>query len=231
MPRKLPVIVRPADLRYDQGEVLPSGAQYMRLETLESLRLHWSNVRDSRPYAGCGTGASQPSMFLGQHEWIFAPSREALVSAVTRWDELEIAPRWYDTWAEESEIHEQIEHRRVARRKQRIAEKRWSASDEISFILRNQNANKIAFCGFWRLANLPCGLTHFDWFSEQTKAPEERDLETEVVKTLLQRLTFEDWKRHSTQDDVAFFFGGEVDIEIAEWQRDRDEGRDPYEST
>ena len=84
---------------------------------------------------------------------------------------------------------------------------------------------------FWRLANLPCGLTHFDWFSEQTKVPEERDLEAEVVKTLLQRLTFEDWKRHSTQDDVAFFFGGEVDIEIAEWQRDRDEGRDPYEST
>lgn len=227
MPRKIPLIVRPAELRYDQGEVLPCGAQYMRLESPAALRQHWSSVRDLRPYASCGTGASSPAMFLDKHEWIFAPTREALVAAVTRWDELGITPRWYDSWAEESEVHEHLELRRVERRKRMISQKRWSAPDEISFILRSQNADRISFHGFWRLANLPCGLTHFDWFSEQAKVPEERDLQPQLVTMLLQRLTFADWKLHCTQDDVVFFCGGEVDREILQWQRERDEGRDP----
>ena len=45
----------------------------------------------------------------------------------------------------------------------------------------------------------------------------------------MQRLTFDDWKLHSTQDDVIFLCGIEVDADIADWQRERDEGRDPYE--
>lgn len=229
MPKKLPINVRPAELRYDHGEVLSSGAQFVRLESLEALRLHWSTVRDFRPFASCGTGAYQPAMFLGQHEWIFAPSQESLVSAVTRWDEIGIAPRWYDTWAEESEVHEEIERRRVKRRTTRIAAQRWSATDELSFILRSQNADRIAFRGFWRLSNLPCGLSHFEWFSEQAKVPLDRDLDVQAVKVLMQQLTFEDWQRHCSQDDVAFFRGNEVDQDIAEWQRERDEGREPYE--
>lgn len=229
MPRKLPIIVRPAELRYDQGEILPCGAQYMRFESPAALRQHWSSVRDLLPYASCGTGASNPAMFLGKHEWIFAPTREALVAAVTRWNELGITARWYDAWAEESEVHEHLERRRVERRKRMISQKRWSAPDEISFILRSQNAERIAFHGFWRLANLPCGLTHFDWFSEHAKAPEDCDLEIRRVTILLQRLTFADWKLHCTQDDVAFFCGGEVDREILQWQRERREGTDPHE--
>lgn len=230
MPRKLPLEVRPADLKYDHAEVLPGGAQYVRLESLAALRRHWAIVRDLRPYASCGTGASQPPMFLSSHEWIFAPTREALIAAVTRWDEFEITPRWCDAWSDESEIHEHLEHRRIERRQNKMLQKRWSASDEISFILRSQNADKISLKGFWRLANLPCGLTHFDWFSEQAKVPDDSGLSPEEVKILLQRLTFLDWKTHQTQDDVAFFCGGEVDIEIAEWQRDQDEGRPPYEN-
>ena len=229
MPKTLPVIVRPAELRYDQGEFHPCGAQFVKLESLDALRLHWSSVREVRPFASCGTGAYDPPMFLGNHEWIFAPSKEALVSAVTRWDELGITPRWYDTWAEESEVHEQIELRRGARRAKRIAEKRWSAPDEMAFILRSQNADQISMRGFWRLANLPCRLTHFDWFSEHAKVPQDRELDIEVVNVLMQRLTFDDWKLHSTQDDVIFLCGIEVDADIADWQRERDEGRDPYE--
>lgn len=108
MPQKLPLIVRPAALRYDQGESLPGGAQFMKFDRVDELEAYWARSKGERPYACCGTGATEPALFLDSREWIFAPTREALVAAVTRWEEFGILPRWYDLLAEEWEAHDEI---------------------------------------------------------------------------------------------------------------------------
>jgi hypothetical protein len=90
MPQKLPLIVRPAALRYDQGESLPGGAQFMKFDRVDELEAYWARSKGERPYACCGTGATEPALFLDSREWIFAPTREALVAAVTRWEEFGI---------------------------------------------------------------------------------------------------------------------------------------------
>lgn len=226
---KLPIVARPADLRYDHGESLPGGAQFARLDTLEALRSHWEMTRAERPYACCGTGANSPAYFLRPKEWVFAPTVEALVAAVTRWDEFGIAPRWYDAWSDESEVHDDFAARRAARRSRRIAEGRWSGPDEIAYRLRSEKEAEVLMRGHWRLANLPCGLTHFDWLSEHAKAPSDPALNVEEVAATFRRLTYVDWKDHQTQDDVFFMFDTNVDDEIAHWEGERESGRASYE--
>lgn len=225
MPTKLPVIARPADLRYDHGETLPGGAQFVRLDSVDALRDHWSEIRDERPYACCGTGADSPPLFLEPTEWIFAPTIDALVSAVTRWHEFGITPRWYDALSDESEVHDEIAQKRIDRRKRRIAEGRWSGADEIAFIARSEKEPATVLKGYWRIANLPCGLTHFDWFSEHARVPTNPELAVEVVSATMRHLTYEDWKRYQAQDGVAFLHSTEIDDDIAERQRERDKGR------
>lgn len=229
MPPRLPVIVRPSELRYDHGEVLSTGAHFMRMDTLDGLRQHWTDVRSTCPFVACGTGASHPPMFLERHEWVFAPTEIALIKAVTRWEELKISPRWYDSISEEVEIHEALEASRVARRGRLIKKKRWTESDEIAYSLRTQRAIDLTFKGYWRLTNLPCGLSHYDWFSEHARLPVDPSREHQAVEIELQQLTYQDWKKYRPLDDVQLFEGQEVDEDIEYWQRERDEGREPYE--
>ena len=133
MPQKLPLIVRPAALRYDQGESLPGGAQFVKFNQVDELAAYWARSKGERPYACCGTGATEPALFLDSREWIFAPTKEALVAAVTRWEEFGILPRWYDLLAEESEAHDEIEAKRSASRHRRVFNDQWSTADESAF--------------------------------------------------------------------------------------------------
>ncbi|MDE2454235.1 MAG: hypothetical protein KGL43_11645 [Burkholderiales bacterium] len=149
--------------------------------------------------------------------------------AVTRWDEFGITPRWHDAWSDESEVHDEFAERRAARRRRRIAQGRWSGPDETAFRLRREKEAEVLMRGHWRLANLPCGLTHFDWFSEHTRVPSDPALAVEEVAKVFRRLTYQDWKDHQSQDDVSFMFDSEVDEDINHWERERDAGHASYE--
>ena len=218
MPQKLPIIVRPAALRYDQGESLPGGALFMKFNQFDELEAFWASSKGERPYACCGTGATKPALFLDSREWIFAPTKEALVAAVTRWEEFGILPRWYDLLAEEWEAHNEIETKRLANRHRRIMNGRWSTADESAFIERSEELSKNASAGYWRVTRLPCGLSHFDWFSELAILPKDPDLDVDAVSLVMKRVTFDDWKLHQTQDSVQFLVGDEVDEDIAYWR-------------
>lgn len=225
MPQKLPLIVRPAALRYDQGEYLPGGAQFMKFDRVDELETYWAKSKGDRPYACCGTGASRPALFLDSREWIFAPTREALVAAVTRWDEFGIRPRWYDLLAEEWETHEDIEAKRLASRRRQVASDQWSAADESAFVERSEKLAASAYAGYWRITRLPCELSHFDWFSEQACLPIDPNLDIESVSLAMKRATFDDWKLHQTQDGVQFLVGREVDDDIAYWRSEKSPSR------
>lgn len=218
MPQKPPLIVRPAALSYDQGESLPGGAQFMKFNRVRDLEAYWAVSKGERPYACCGTGATEPALFLHRHEWIFAPTKEALVAAVTRWEEFGILPRWYDLFSEEWEAHDEIDAKRLASRHRRVMNQQWSAKDESAFNERTEKLGASASAGYWRITRLPCNLSHFDWFSEQANLPIDPDLEIDAVSMAMKRGTFDDWKLHQTQDGVQFLVGGEVDDDIAYWQ-------------
>jgi hypothetical protein len=229
MATKVTVLAVPSELRYDHDEILPGGAQFCRLGTLEHLKSYWQHQRINMRYACVGTGYQDPARFLETHEWIFSPSKEALVAAVVRWQEFRIAARWYDMMSDESPIRHHLQSRRVVRRDIRMALNTWSARDEAAYIANSQQGRGRGRHGFWRLANLPCALTHFDWFSEYARFPDDPELPKEHVEALLQRTTFDDWKAHQTLSDVEMLDTVGIDETIAYWERERAEGRDPYE--
>jgi hypothetical protein len=89
----------PSDFRYSPGEVLPGGAQFHILPTLDQLITFWKQQR-VLPYAVCSTSEDNDAenWFLEPHEWIFAPTPAAVIRAVLRWDRYEMRPVWHD-WA------------------------------------------------------------------------------------------------------------------------------------
>lgn len=230
MPSKnLPRIVRPAELQYDQWEVLAGGAQFARLDTLEELKQAWTELRRGKPFVCCGTGACNPTMFLRPHEWIFAPTKESLISAITRWDEFGILPIWYDSISVEGDIHDEIEASRVARRNRLIRVGRWGVADEAAFMARTSKSDELVVRGFWMLSNLPCQLSHYDWFSEHAEIPDDANLDRSAVDAMMRIITYDDWKKFRPLDDVMILEGEEVGGEIEHWECERAAGRDSYE--
>jgi hypothetical protein len=229
MATKVTVLAVPRELRYDHEEILHGGAQFCRFDTLEHLKSYWQRERTTMRYACVGTAFIEPARFLDPHEWIFSPSKEALVAAVVRWDEFRIAPRWYDMMSDELSVGLHLQRRRISQRDLRIALGTWSPQDEAAHVFNSQRGRGRGRQGFWRLDNLPCSLTHFDWFSEHAQFPNDPQLPKERAEVLLQRSTFDDWKNHQTLNDVEMLDGSGVDQDIAYWERERAAGRDPYE--
>jgi hypothetical protein len=229
MRTKATVVAVPYELMYDDKELLEGGAQFCRFETLSDIKAYWATKRGEMRYACVGTGYTIPARFLQPHDWVFSPSKEALVSAVARWEEFKIAVRWYDAMSDEHSVGMQLQQSRKSRRTLRIALGTWSPQDEAAYVSNSGQGGRTVRKGFWRLANLPCALTHFDWFSEHASMPVDPELPKDRVAALLKRLTFDDWKEHQTLHDVHVMDAAGVDAEIAYWERERAEGHDPYE--
>lgn len=229
LPTNLPRMLRPADLQYDQWEVLPSGAQFARLDTLDELRRAWAEMRGTKPYACCGTGACNPAMFLRSHEWVFAPTKNSLISAITRWDEFGISPSWYGSTSVEDDAHDDIEASRVARRNRLMKLGRWGIADEAAFRTRTSKSDELIVRGFWMLTNLPFGLSHYDWFSEHATIPDDANLNNAAVDSAMRIITYDDWKKYCPMDDVMIFEGEEVAGEVEYWECEQAAGRDSYE--
>lgn len=229
MATKVSVLALPSELRYDNGEILAGGAQFFRFDTLEHLKSYWASERAAMRYACVGTGFMVPARFLEPHEWIFSPSKEALVAAVARWNDFRIVPRWYDLMSDEMSVRHGLQRRRATHRILRMSLGTWAPQDEAAYASNSQQGRGLGRPGFWRLDNLPCGLTHFDWFSEHAHFPDDPELPRERVLVSLQRATFDDWKEQKQLNDVEMMDETGVDEDIAYWKRESTEGREPYE--
>ena len=229
MATKITMLAVPSDLKYDHEEMLEGGAQFCRFDTLSELKKYWANQHGTMHYACVGTGSVDPARFLAHHEWIFSPTKKALISSVVRWDEFRITPRWYDAMSDERSVGLQFQKRRESRRNLQIALGKWSPQDESAYAANCGPGGRTTRKGFWRLDGLPCGLTHFDWFSEHAQMLINPDMPRAQVADLMLQLTYDDWEKHSTLGDVQVMNTIGMDAEIVYWQRERDEGRDPYE--
>lgn len=225
----IPRLVVPSDLRYDQGEVLEGGALFYRFDTLAELKTFWAQKRAELVFACAGTGFMHPPRFLDRHEWIFSPTKHALVKAVVRWDEYGIVPRWYDGMSDGHSVRRDFQRRRAMRRDLRMAMGNWSPTDEAAYASNVHPVRDAMRRGFWRLSKLPCSLTHFDWFSEHARMPNDPNLPRDQVESTLLRMTFDDWCAHHTMPDVEMLDAHGVDADIAYWEQERAEGREPYE--
>jgi hypothetical protein len=230
MATKSHVLTVPSELQYDHGEVLQGGAQFFRFETLDELKSYWAHEGRGMRYACVGTGFSTPGRFLETHEWVFSPTKEALIDAVVRWDEFKIITRWFDSMSDELLTKHHLQRRRAARRDLRMALGTWSVEDEAAYGANTRRGHALGRHGFWRLDNLPCQLTHFDWFSEHVKLPHDPEIPRAHAELLLKRATFDDWKDQQHLHDVSVLDADGVDEDISYWDRERAEGRESYEN-
>ncbi|MFT0137710.1 hypothetical protein ACEK07_07800 [Alcanivoracaceae bacterium MT1] len=77
--------LRPIDIPLPQRELLDGGVMFVRLQTLDTLEQFWKMHRDQFGYACEGCGGDDRLDFLHEYDWVFGPSKSAVVRTVLRW--------------------------------------------------------------------------------------------------------------------------------------------------
>lgn len=155
----------PIDLRYAHGQELPNGAHFAVLKTPLALKRHWASIGHSMPFAAHGNCPGDRPRYLHPNEWIFAPTRPALVEAALRWTTIGIKPVWYDWRTQNPEEYAYFFRERERFRQHRILHGNWTPADEEGYLAQVRRKNPENFRGWWRLTNLPYNHTHETWFS------------------------------------------------------------------
>lgn len=161
-------------------------------EKLEDLEVFW--LANRFPFA-CESAESQ-AVFLRPGEWVFGPSKAAVVKTAMRWDEWGIRCE-YQNYGNDEFIDGWLADLTIDRSK-RIANGTWTEGDELKYTRRSSKR----FPGCWRLTNLPNGLDAEDWltndFNVEGTLDDPRTPIGQVV-TALQEATFDDWGEHNSQ--------------------------------
>tara|TARA_A100001391_G_scaffold158059_1_gene116346 strand:- start:285 stop:833 length:549 start_codon:yes stop_codon:yes gene_type:complete len=77
--------LRPIDIPLPEGKLFDGGVMFVRLQTLDALEQFWKAHRDRFGYACEGCGGQDRPNFLHEYDWVFGPSKLAVVRAVLRW--------------------------------------------------------------------------------------------------------------------------------------------------
>ncbi|MGO1073406.1 hypothetical protein [Lysobacter sp. CA199] len=199
-------------------------AIFVRLPTLASLEECWAQQRAIRPYVANGMTCPEGQRFLNQYEWVFAPTKAALIEAMTRWDQVGICVRWYDWKGDANAIYSYEEHFRdyEERRERGIAEGTWTLQDEVDHVEYSPER----YTGEWVIDNLPDDMGE-DWFAFGHRSIIDQTLPTSVVTRLLQERTFDDWRRGDAYD-VMVRDAKSVGDEIEYWRGEKRAGEDYY---
>lgn len=174
-----------------RGKSLWGDAIFLRVasgaEELELLR----EQLGERPYAATGTGEQSDLTFLRPGEWVFAPFKEALIAAVTRWDQIGIKTRWYnwraDTNASPSYDNFVREHQGREALFQTDGMTLFEARDHVIY-------TPSTFTGYWLLEDLPNGMSMMDWFGPRCRHFIKRDATVREAKCIMQETTFDHWR-------------------------------------
>lgn len=204
------------------GVTLEGGAVFVTLRTLDELEDFWNKHREALPFAVQGIQYGEKQHYLNPHEWIFAPTKAAVVKTVFRWDQMGIRCEW-DDWANESpEDHASWFRERDEYRERKIARGEWSADDEADYQSDCKARSPETYRGTWRLYNLPCGMDYLDWFSVFDDEIIDPDLPIEVVAKMMQEQTFDDWR--GCPNEIEFEDTESLNDEIAYWRAEQRRG-------
>lgn len=90
---------KPIDIPLAEGVFLDGNAVFVRLPTYQTLKNFWEKHCAALPYSAEGvSGILGEKEYLHEYEWVFGPTKAAVVKAVMRWDQLGVDCEWYD-WA------------------------------------------------------------------------------------------------------------------------------------
>ena len=200
--------MKPIDIKLPERVLLEGDVMFVVLPTLDELEAFWTEHRDRFAYAVEGIALSTGQDYLNECEWVFAPSKAAVVKTVMRWDQLGIKCVWDDYTKARAGSTTRWWHMAAGRQTTIQNGKR---TDE-------QERDHVERCpGAWKLINLPCGIEWHDWLSGLHDDIHDPNLPEAVVAQRYQEQTFNDWKE-SDVGDLKFHDVASLDEEIAYWR-------------
>ncbi|QQQ01011.1 hypothetical protein [Lysobacter enzymogenes] len=216
---------RSIDIPLPERVPLSGDAFFVRLPTLAALERCWAEQRESRPFSAEGVGLTTGQNFLNSYEWIFAPTKAALVAALTRWEAVGIGIRWYDWKGDSNTTYTYEEHFRdyEERREKRIAEGIWTLQDEVDHLEYSPER----YTGEWVLDNLPNEESMDSWFDLGFRSLIDRSMPAGEIIRIMQERTFDHWEERELFD-VRLHDREGMDKEIEYWQQERLAGEDYY---
>jgi hypothetical protein len=224
MPRPRPKLL-PIDISLPENQPLAGGAVFVRLPTLASLEEFWTQQQTLRPYAAKGVNCISGQRFLNECEWVFAPTKAALIAAVTRWEQIGISVRWYNWKGDSNAIYSYEEYFRdyEARRDHAMAEGTWTLQHEVDHLEYSPER----YTGEWIVENLPNETDMGDWFGLGYRSIIDRSLPIAEVTRLFKERTFDDWMDMDTYD-IEVLDTAAMDEEIEYWRNEKLVGEDYY---
>lgn len=219
----------PIDIPLEKNVLLENGCMVVDLPTLEELESFWAENREKYPYAATGRFNNDP-WYLDEYEWVFGPSREAVVETAMRWTEFGIQCVWKPFEGSSAWIKEAVLGDRERYRNEMMAKGTWTDEQEQEYVADYARRNEDTYNGLWELTNLPGGCDDLDWFSIPTSDEFEELFDPNIppleVETQFKRRTFEDWK--GSDAELEFMDVADVDKFIAYWVEEREQGNDYY---
>lgn len=219
----------PVDIKLPEGEVLEGGTMFVILKTLDELEQFWQTNKHQFQFACEGKLWDEP-VFLNSYEWVFGPSKSAVVRTVMRWGQCDIACEFFE-WAKIAPAeHISWFADRDADRQSYIESGCWSDADEKEYqadcILRTPDSYR----GWWQFKNLPPQYSPSEWFSPWCSHEELWDFNMPIaqVERVLQEQTFDDWKSVGGLEHIEFHDQSSIEEIIAYWRNEKNNGMEYY---
>jgi len=218
----------PVHIELTQRTLLGEGTCFVRLRTLDELDEFWSKHREKFPFACEGKNTDEP-IFLREYEWVFGPSKAAVIRTVLRWGRSGIDCEFYD-WAKlNPQLHEMFFLDRDAYRDAMIERGIWLEKNEADFRSDCVRRTIETYRGWWRFCNLPSGYSPNDWLNGDRGHEELIDphMAYQRVAITLQEQTFDDW-RQSDFWEIESHNVESIDELIQYWKSERATGAGYY---
>ena len=199
----------PVSVELPRGKSLWGDALFFRPESEREESELLRKQLSERPFAATGTDEKSELTFLRPGEWVFAPFKEALIAAITRWDQIGIKTRWYNWRADKSAAPSYDDFvRDHAARQERFDNNRMTVFEALDHVTYTPDT----FTGYWLIENLPKGTSMLDWFGPRYRHCIKRDAKLREAKCIMQEATFDHW-RYAPRKGLKL-----LDARRGEWQ-------------
>ncbi|WP_448090244.1 hypothetical protein [Pseudomonas azerbaijanoccidentalis] len=218
----------PVYIDLPERTLLEDGTFFVRLRTLNDLEEFWSTYKDKFAFA-CEGKSSEKPRFLNEYEWVFGPTKAAVVCTVLRWGKSGIGCEFYD-WAKHDPLmHELFFLDRNADRDFMIKKGVWSEKDEMDFHNDCARRSSETYRGWWRFCNVPNGYSANEWLNGGQCHEEliDPNMDPMEAATTLQEQIFDDW-RQSDFWELESHTGESINEIISYWKNERAKGEGYY---
>lgn len=215
----------PVNIELPEGELLPNGTMSINLLTLEALEAFWTANSSRFPYSCEGLDIGPNPMFMRPYQWVFGPSKAAVIETVLRLGKSRISVEFYN-WKEQSPADwNEFFVSFADARKRGIKEGDWSAADEAVWEAKTRDT----YHGWWRFDDVPDGMDVNTWFDAFSDAVElwDPEMPIEAVTTQLCEDTFEEWAIQELWE-LKTHTSTSIEEDLAYWKAEKASGEDYY---